>query len=199
MARLGPSWWRRKNSPFPRSCSPGGGRQRRVPRGAAFLSRWSDSTVVVFHPLVPSPWISPAALSGPPLVPQKQKGSRRGRVCGFNHKLCRQPSPSALIPQTSCAPHSGRSLRERKLPGPGHLAPPLPCPRPGPQIPSWRWQPLPKSSARRRGRRGGPRRRALLFCPRRRLPAYMAPSVPWSPARKDCLPRRRQSPSSPRN
>lgn len=177
------------------------GRAAAEGRGAAFLSRWSDSNVVVFHPLVLSPWISPAALSGPLLVPKKQKGLRRGRGCGFNHKLSRQPSPSSVIPRTSCAPPGGRLPPGEKTPGPRspRAPPPPPCPRPGPQIPSWRWQPLPKSSARRPGRRGGRRRRALLFCPRRRLPAYMAPPVPWSPARKGCPPWRRRSPNSPRN
>lgn len=47
------------------------------------------------------------------------------------------------------------------------------------------------------GARGGPRPRAPLLGPTRRLPAYTAPSVPQSPARKGCPPR--PSPNSPRN
>lgn len=39
-------------------------------------------------------------------------------MCGFNHKLSRQPSPSTLIPRTSRAPHSGRLPRREKTPGP---------------------------------------------------------------------------------
>lgn len=39
-------------------------------------------------------------------------------MCGFNHKLSRQPSPSTLIPQASCAPHSGRLPPREKTPGP---------------------------------------------------------------------------------
>lgn len=63
--------------------------------GAASLSRWSHRNVVFFHPPFPNPWVSPAALSRPSQVPKKQTGmKRRGRGCGFNHKLSRQRSLS---------------------------------------------------------------------------------------------------------
>lgn len=87
----GPSGTAEKLLSLTRSCPPTG--QRRV--GTPVRLRWSDSSVLVFHPPVPSPWVSPAALSRPSLMPKKQEGTRRsGRECRFSHKLSRRLSPS---------------------------------------------------------------------------------------------------------
>ena len=63
--------------------------------GATLLSPCRGSTVLVFPPLLPSPWVSPDAFLRPSLMPKKQKGvTRRGQGCGLNHKQCTHLSPS---------------------------------------------------------------------------------------------------------
>lgn len=177
----GPSGTAEKLLSLTRSCPTTG--QRGV--GTPVRLRWSYSSVLVFHPPVPSPWVSPAALSRPCLVPKKQEGiGRRGRGCGFSHKLSRRLSPSPLTPQTSCAPHSGRLPPQQRSPAARPPRAPAARSASGAAEPSALCQPLPKSTARRPGRPGGPQPRARLLRPRRRLPAYMARSEPWSPARK---------------
>lgn len=120
-------------------------------------------------------------------MPKKQKGMRRrGRGCGFNHKLSRQLSPSSLTPQTSCAPHRGRLPLRQKTPAarPPRAPAALSASRaadPKLALPAFA-QVIRKAPATPRR----PQPRARLPRPRRSLPAYMAPSEPWSPARKGC-------------
>lgn len=67
--------------------------------------------------LSPAPGYLQLPFRDPLSRPKKQKGMRRrGRGCGFNHKLSRQLSPSSLTPQTSRAPHRGRLPLRQKTP-----------------------------------------------------------------------------------
>lgn len=124
---------------------------------------------------------------------------KRGRECDFTTN---SPDSAHLPPNSPdklCAA-AGGSHRHLKLLRPGHLAPPLPCQAsraadPKSALPAFAQVIGKAPEAPKRPPTPGPTPR-----PRRRLPAYMALSVPRSPARKGCPPRRRQrrSPNSPK-
>lgn len=114
---------------------------------------------LIFHPPVPSPWVSPAALSRPRLVPKTAGGHEEEGA-----RVWVQPRalPTALTfalnsPDKLCAsPRTPR--RDRTLLRPGHLAPRCP--------PQARCASLRPSEMR--GARGAPQPRARLPRPRRR-------------------------------
>lgn len=175
-------------------------------RGAAFLSRRSQSDIVLLSSsgshrsgLSRCPF---QALSRFPKSRRERGGG--GRRCGFNRKLSPDSAHlPASLPRPDVRLRSGSSHRDRKRLRPGHLAPPH------------RSASVPGRRSRAGAAGVGPRRRpgarSALAAPnlgpdsprrRRRLPAYMAPSVPRSPARKGCRPRRwrrQRSPNSLRN
>lgn len=79
------------------------------------------------------------------------------------------------------------SHRDFQLLRPGHLAPPLPCQASRAADCKLALPAFAQAIGKAPGARGGPQPRARLPRPRRRLPAYMAPSVPGVPRGKAAL------------
>lgn len=131
--------------------------------------------------------------------PKSRRVRRRGRGGEFHRHLFGQRSPSAVITQTGREPHVGRAAPTRTE---NACGPAASRPRCSASVPGRRSQagaasvgPSPRPGAR--SAEAAPHLRPDSPRRRRRLPAYMAPSVPRSPARKGCPPRRR--PNSLRN